>query len=718
MTTDWSRLTVIDLRQELKRRGLPQAGKKADLVDRLTTADAKDEQAEAEAEAVEAEAEVEAGPGPGPRPDAKSEGEGKPTTNDDGTVSGAKIGTATENGHEPAQTAPASTEPQLDATPASQPYKPFEPKNETSPPHSTSPSLPILPQEPVPEVLAVDSSSGNAEAAGSAAEPSAPTAVSPLDRESAGTEKLDEPVAAAPSIDPVPSVPELTGDARSRKRRSRSPPPSGDESSRKRTRPSDQYDEHDDTARNWRSTPEKGNVSQPLDELLPLDDNPAAQDASYAKLQPEYPERRRSQSRDDTDTQMTDVEENNFQARHESPPYAEDRGQDSHDAPAYDRRQDAYGDQMDHDSRDVAPAEHPATSALYIKNFMRPIKDQVLREYLVDLATPPGSVPDPDSVVDFYLDQIRTHAFVRFTSISSASRVRIALHGKVWPNERERKELWVDFIPPENISDWIEREQSEGGRGSATRTRWEVRYEPDDEGRIAARLVNAEAEPARQPSRAPLPPPPSAPAMSIPSGPARQYPGIEAAPLGPRGRGGNRADNGGIWQSTDTRPSLPFKPVPEELAQRRLEHMRSYYTQDRHRDMGRADEINRYTFEDSDSFVDRGREVFVGIRPPHRERGGGRPFRGEPFRGDSFRGDRGPPRGPPPPFLPRGGDRYISGREEPRSDVPRSRLDGAPLPTFGGGGGGGFGGGGFRSERRGGGGGGGGGRRGDYRGYR
>ncbi|KAK3323631.1 hypothetical protein B0T19DRAFT_210620 [Cercophora scortea] len=715
MTTDWSRLTVIDLRQELKRRGLPQAGKKADLVERLTTADAKDEQAEAEAEAGPASA-------PGPRAEAETEAEVKPAAHGDKTASEVNNEITKENSHEPTSNAPQSTESQLDTASASQPSEAFEPKNAASPPHSRSP--PVLPQESVAEALAVESNAGNAEAANAAAETSAPTAVCPpLDQEASSTEKLDELAADAPSIDPAPSVPELTGDARSRKRRSRSPPPSGDESSRKRTRPSDQFDDHHEAAHNRRSTPEKGTVSHPTEEVLPLDDNPAAKDASYAKLQPEYPEHRQSPSRDDTDTQMADVEENNFPEKHANPSYAEDRRQDSHDASAYDRRQDAYGDQMDDDSRDVAPAEHPATSALYIKNFMRPIREQVLREYLVDLATPPGNAPDPNSVVDFYLDQIRTHAFVRFTSISSASRVRQALHGKVWPNERERKELWVDFIPPENISDWVEREQSESGRGSAARTRWEVRYERDDEGRIAARLVNAEAEPARQPSRAPLPPPPSAPAMSIPSGPARQYPGIEAAPLGPRGRGGNRADNGGIWQSTDTRPSLSFKPVPEELGQRRLENMRSYYTLDRYRDMGRADEINRYTFEDQDSFVDRGREVFVGIRPPHRERGGGRPFRGEPFRGepfrsDSFRGDRGPPRGPPPPFRPRGGDRYISGREEPRSDVPRSRLDGAPLPTYGGGGG--FGGGGFRSERRGGGGGGGGGggRRGDYRGYR
>lgn len=74
--------------------------------------------------------------------------------------------------------------------------------------------------------------------------------------------------------------------------------------------------------------------------------------------------------------------------------------------------------------------------------------------------------------------------------------------------------------------------------------------------------------------------------------------------------------------------------------------MRSYFTQDLKRDMGPESDINRYTFEQGESFVDRGHENFVGIRPPHRERevqrrrdrgggGGGGP-------------PRGPPRGPPP----------------------------------------------------------------------
>jgi SAP domain-containing ribonucleoprotein len=350
----------------------------------------------------------------------------------------------------------------------------------------------------------------------------------------------------------------------------------------------------------------------------------------------------------------------------------------------------------------------------------------MLQDYLIELAAFPGDAPDPDCLINFYLDQVRTHSLVRFTSVSAASRVRTALHGIVWPNERNRKELWADFIPDDKVVEWVGREQSEGVRGSSSR--WEVQYEPDDNGAMTAKLVNAETEPVRRNStRQPLGPPP------VPTGPARSsFPVVEGAPLGPRGRGGNRysqahplapqhqqqgqQSGGGErddrgWKTTQARPSVSYKPVPAELTQRRLANLKSYITKDRHRNLGAPNEINRYTFEDGDEFVDRGKEAFIGIRPPHRERerrrlgigrggnrGSGRapsPHRPrdegfyQPSR-DDFGRDRGFDRG-----FERRDDRGFGGR---RDDVPRSRFDGQPLPTFSGPG--------PRGPRRGGGGGG------------
>ncbi|KAM0299693.1 hypothetical protein ACHAPM_006918 [Fusarium culmorum] len=278
---------------------------------------------------------------------------------------------------------------------------------------------------------------------------------------------------------------------------------------------------------------------------------------------------------------------------------------------------------MDYE-RDVAPALHPATSALYIKNFMRPLRPQDVKSYLVELATHPRDPFDNGIVVEFFLDQIRTHGFAIFKTNAAASRVRTALHDSVWPNESNRKPLWVDFVPPEKVRDWIDTEQASGGPRSGVR--WEVIYDDGPDGVIEVHLEEATSGAGPQPGARPQAG--TAMAMdSIPVGPrALRDPAI---PTGPRpvrpGTGpGPRPppiNPGGASKRTNARPVIYYQPVSEDLARRRIDNMRSYYTSRRDGgDFGR--EINRYSFENGTSFVDRGKEVFEGIRPPHRERGG------------------------------------------------------------------------------------------------
>ncbi|KAK3379288.1 hypothetical protein B0T24DRAFT_646927 [Lasiosphaeria ovina] len=539
--TDVSRMTVADLRVELKRLGLPQAGKKADLIKRLAAA--------------EAEAKV----------------EGKV---DDANV--AEIHDA------PSREASAEPQPGISLQHGLITHHHAHPSPDSSPKATTqAEKSPLLPHEsPVPI------GNGDQSDPPERADPEPLTVIqkspSPIQEISSGL-KINEVVDDGQD---APAVPELVNDVQSRKRRSRSPPQFDDEIARKRARQNEDYVEGDQNL---------NEISSPGHETAALFED--LKDVSYAIIQ-------------------------------------------SEESPAVE-------------DKDVEPAVHPATSAIYIKNFMRPLKENVLKDYLVELATSAGSALDPEAVQEQYLDQIRTHAYVKFRSIACASRARAGLHGKIWPPERNRRELWVDFIPPDKVREWSATELAEGGRGSLGR--WDVRYEPDTEGRVRARLFNAETEPSRHVSAKPQP---SAPAAVIPSGPARQFPGVEGAPLGPRGRGNYRQAPFPIGDGdhiiTKVQPPLAYKPVPQELARRRLDNMRSYYTRDRHRDMGRPDEINRYTFEDVDAFVDRGKEVFVGIRPPHRD--------AERRRGNFGGADRGRPRGPPPPpFRPRN-DRFDNNR--------------------------------------------------------
>ncbi|KAL2263177.1 hypothetical protein VTK26DRAFT_7832 [Humicola hyalothermophila] len=606
MATDFGQLTVMELRQELKQRNLPQTGKKADLVERLAAYEREH------------------------------------------TASGA--GDANDDNHE-ARDSPngQSVAEQRDDT---------KPKSPTPEP---SPNVENASQTPAGNRDSTDASKAD--------QPSEPPQDFLPVQNSVAENKIDEVVASEPV-----TTTEIVKDAVSRKRRSRSPPPSETELSRKRARPDEQPIE-EDSARPVDTEP------QPIDTAI--DRDTAQRPPTDDHMAVEEP------SRHDHEADKTD-------------PAGHDRHRYREASPRHqDQRYDVTSEHPADDDREIEPALHPATPALYIKNFMRPLREPVLRDFLIDLAALPGAAPDPDCLVNFYLDQIRTHAFVRFTTVSAASRVRAALHGTVWPNERNRKELWVDFIPEDKVVEWVGREQSEGGRGSSSR--WEVHYEPDDNGEVIATLVNAEAEPARRntATRQPLGPPP------VPTGPARNtYPGVEGAPLGPRGRGGNHyrqppppppqsqmyssASGDRDFRVTRAGPPVRYRPVPEELAARRLANLRSYITKDRHRDLGRPDEINRYTFEHSDEFVDRGKEAFIGIRPPHRERERRRLGIG-----------RGQPRRPPSPRRGHHGGRddYGRGRRDDhdydydydrrddrdfgrRDNVPRSRFDGQPLPTY------------------------------------
>ncbi|KID98448.1 SAP domain-containing protein, partial [Metarhizium majus ARSEF 297] len=540
---DWAKLKVVDLKAELKRRGLPQGGLKTELVARLEEADQETKEPE---------------PEPEPEPHAENQMnheapavESKPLqpVNGDATSQAEEeqevqeVQGQTKDGQSVTQDAPEAE------------------------PEQTPPQPPATTQEPTPAPAQKEESQP---------EPSPPS----RDPQPAGS---DAPMDQQPIQDPAVEAP---ADAQKRKRRSASPTPKEEDVARKRAR----------------ADPELAPRSYQL---------------------------------------------NHFPA-------------EAHDAPEAE---------VDYD-RHVEPSMHPATSALCINNLMRPLRPAELRAHIVALASAPGTSSTDDIVTKFYLDFIRTHAFVALESVSAASRVRQLLHGRVWPNESNRKALSIDFIPPEKIDSWIDMEEQGGRRPSH---RWEVVYAPAADGSTMEANLVSNSVSSSSSSR---PPPPTKPASVAASVPAPAPDSINSAPLGPRGtftdsapptgpRGPRRQQPppaphppSGEAQFTRARPSLAYHLVPEDLARRRVQNMRAFYTRDLNRDLGR--EINRYSFEDSDSFVDRGREIFEGIRPPHRERGGRGGGRG-----------RGPGRSRGG-FRPRS-DRYIPGAGG-RDEDDRRRL--------------------------------------------
>lgn len=266
----------------------------------------------------------------------------------------------------------------------------------------------------------------------------------------------------------------------------------------------------------------------------------------------------------------------------------------------------------------VEAAIHPATCSLYIDGLMRPLQPNGLRNHLISLASTPETTSAANLVTEFWLDPIKTHCFVQFTDIAAASRVRSSIHGKVWPNERNRKSLWADFIPDEKVQEWIRTEEASRNRPGPA-ARWEIQYQSKEDGTTAV-LAEAGSMSRPGPSKALEAgfnrTPPSGPRDSI-AQPDRRPSNAPPAPPARPGQGFKPLDE--LFESTTTKPKLYYLRVPREVADKRLDQFDELIRKGQFPRRG-GDEMRRISFEDEDRFVDGGPEYGPGAR---RGRGGG-----------------------------------------------------------------------------------------------
>ncbi|KAJ9657355.1 hypothetical protein H2198_004366 [Neophaeococcomyces mojaviensis] len=329
----------------------------------------------------------------------------------------------------------------------------------------------------------------------------------------------------------------------------------------------------------------------------------------------------------------------------------------------------------------VAPALHAATRSLYMRNFKRPLNIQTLRSHISTVAQGSSSVPPGENPVKFWhMNNIRSHAFVTFSSISAASRVRTAMHDTRFPNEPQREHLWVDFVPDDKVEEWVEQETGAGSRvlGRNSGIRFEVVYSETDDGlqavfqqvdpsslqsqrpSISAVANNRSSISQRQASYTADPSKTATIASDVhsdranivPQSPStdrhRQSPlpgPAQPKQLSDQGTGFKALDE--LFSSTTTKPKLYFKLQSQDVIDDRLEMIKDLYS-----DRGVTGDpgMKRYTFE-----KDRGREIWVDNGPEfghgkkgqerlagvggrgrggYRGRGGGGRFYG----GDSYRG--------------------------------------------------------------------------------
>ena len=606
---DYEKLTVVKLRDELVARGLPKTGLKATLIQRLIEADAKSEEAvSAVTESSKGNQKVEDGSERAPRvTQAPREPKGSDCVVNDAQQSGKQNKDAlkaVDVGDKPA--------------PIHGPGKPVRVQNQIEEVQEDKQHEGEAPDSLSPKAMQSEKLSENRN--GNAEEPE--LRFSTLAKTHTKEVQTAEDKAEVSTHTSLTSD-EILEDSRKRKRRSQSPPPFSMEKTPKRF---------------------KANNGRPLVEL-PEDcvaERSNEQEKVYEK----------SSRPDPTDAQGSNVQDNgNTHSDGEHQParfnsldlvgqrdnegishlqsdpsstlglsisQKEGHGTPTHvksvesplkplpsdtrfknlfTAPANLDPASRQSNYVDAEEKVVSPAVHPATSALYIRELMRPLKIESLKDHLITLATPPDTAVNPDIVMDFFLDSIRSHCLVGFKNISAASRVRSGLHDRVWPNERDRRQLWVDFVPEEMLKKWIDVERTAGNARGRPSKRWEVVYE-DEENDIKAYLQEVGSNNGRrggvQPAR-----------LNASRGKQVHEPsnsGLDlrnSQPVLENGNSFRALDD--LFTSTAAKPKLYYLPIPKAEADQRLAKLAAG------RGRGRDDEMRRFSFEEG-SIVDTGPE--------------------------------------------------------------------------------------------------------------
>ena len=642
MMPDYEKLTVVKLRDELTARGLPKTGLKAALVQRLIEADARSENTESIAnnlsETSREDGSVIQAAGSGPPRGSRDDGhtaddvpQVKEQDKDTNELEAADV--AVEDASLSERNVLLQTRPQKEVQEAEQ-------LGEQASGNSIEPHRRVVSQNgTLGEELSKDSDKSAIESDIGLSVPAK------THRDILEVQVSEDNMAE--SNQTMLTGDEVSEDSRKRKRRSHSPPPSSLENTQKRLKadtsrplvelPEDIITEHTGTEQSdaranghtYTSGESEGVEASTCTTVGQTDSNNSIQ---------------QSQIEDSALSEMGTPKEKVVGAteiQNMEPPVnslpPDTRFKNLFTAPANLGPASQHHSFPDAEDKTVSPAVHPATSALYIRELMRPLKIESLRDYLIALATPPDTTVDPDIVIDFFLDSVRTHCFVRFENISAASRVRSGLHDRVWPNERDRRQLWVDFVPEEKVKKWINVEQTAGtGRGQPSK-RWEVVYKDGGDG-IKAYLqeVGSNGGGFRSSQSAKVDAGESL-RVTPPSGP--RISALEARTSQTKldgGQGFKALDD--LFRSTAAKPKLYYLPVSKVEADRRLAKLAEG------RGGGRGDEMRRFSFEEG-SLVDNGPEFGRG---GYGRRGGylgsfrgrGRGPRGDAPRGDSWRDRR------------------------------------------------------------------------------
>ncbi|KAL2887871.1 SAP domain-containing protein [Ceratocystis lukuohia] len=274
----------------------------------------------------------------------------------------------------------------------------------------------------------------------------------------------------------------------------------------------------------------------------------------------------------------------------------------------------------------LSPPLHDPTCALYVKNLSRSMSRDALRDHISSLVEGLKDGPLVD-ITEFYIDHSCTHAFIVFTHDFAADAVREALHGAIWPDKSQRRPLWVDFVAPERVPEWISMEETANRRN----IKWEVQYTRDSTGTMGTQLVTmCDSAPANAPLGPKGQHSGNEPTINAPRGPRANYEDLDSQGIQLLNRGDGRNIvwtplTGHAIATVTSNPPITYQMVSTSYVEDRVRNMRSYYFRNpKNGENDRAlhdsqDDIYRFSFAHSTVFINRGKENFAGIRHPRKE---------------------------------------------------------------------------------------------------
>ncbi|XP_022867038.1 uncharacterized protein LOC111386794 [Olea europaea var. sylvestris] len=164
--------------------------------------------------------------------------------------------------------------------------------------------------------------------------------------------------------------------------------------------------------------------------------------------------------------------------------------------------------------RVVPPSAKPHTTALRIDNFLRPFTLKAVQELLGKWGT----------IINFWMDHIKTHCYVSYSSVEEAVETRNAVYNLQWPSNGGRL-LVAEFVDPQEVKTRVEAPPLSPATPSGGA--------PPNFSPVQPNVQPPQPSPRQQVQRQHPPPPPSLPPPP-PLGnllPARERPQLEREPL-------------------------------------------------------------------------------------------------------------------------------------------------------------------------------------------